>query len=74
MIDLTKGPKRNNQSNRKKNLIFFAKVLFMDKKARPYIHPMIFTPSTIVKYPNIGDRNKLKRLLRYLNDFRNEIF
>jgi len=49
-----------------------AKALFVAKRARPDILPTVSVLTTRVRNPNVSDRNKLIRLLKYINATRGE--
>jgi hypothetical protein len=51
---------------------FIAKGLWASKRARPDINPTIAVLCTWVKQPNLDDRKKLKRLMLFLNDMKND--
>ena len=50
-----------------------AKGLFVVKRGRPDIQPVITVLATRVKGPNMTDWNKLVRLMKWLNMMRNDV-
>jgi hypothetical protein len=56
-----------SDAERKKFHTYVAKLLFVARKVRPDILTIVSYLSSKVQVPNVSDRSKLERLLKYLN-------